>query len=147
MSPAPRPPRIVRVFQVVYVLITANFLLPAISYVVAPEIAEAQFQEMNVMLGGGAYLPPRHELWHMLAAGNVFALAFMCALLLFDVRRFQPVLPALVFLKMCSAIYSLVLAVHVGIPAFYGVFVLDSVTSLTMWFFATRAYRALSPAR
>jgi hypothetical protein len=136
----------VRAFRVVYGILILNFLLPAISYAVAPGIAEAQFSEWNELLGGAAYAPPRHELWHMLGTTNVVALAFMCALLFWDVRRFSPVLPALLVLKGASAAYSLVLAVALGIPAFYAVFVLDGVTTLAMWFFARRALRVSSAA-
>ena len=137
----------VRAFQVVYAILVANFLFPAISYVTAPGVAESQFSQMNVMLGGGPYVVgERHELWHMLGAGNVFTLAGMCALLLWDLRRFYPILPALLLLKGCSAIYSLVLAIRLGIPAFHAVFVLDSFTCGVIWFFATRARRALSAA-
>lgn len=131
-----------RAFRVVYGFLVLNFLLPAISYAVAPGIAEEQFAQWNRMLGGGDYSPPRHELWHMLGTTNVVALAFMCALLWWDVRRFYPVLPALLVLKGASSLYSLVLAVALDLPAFYAVCVLDGVTTAAMWFFARRAHRA-----
>ena len=143
--PRRRAPPIVFAFRAVYALLVANFLLPAISYVVAPATAEATMDRLNRLLGGGAFPAGESPLWHMLAVGNVMTLAFLCALLLVDLRRFYPALPALLFLKGFSALYSLLIAIaDPRLPAFFAVFVLDGATTLAMWLFATRAHRALA---
>ena len=136
-----------RSFQVVYTILVLNFLLPAISYIVAPQLTYQTLDQVNRLLGGGPY--PAVEsghLWHMLGTGNVFTLSFMCGLILFDLKRFYPVLPALLFLKGFSAIYALFIAAANGVPFFYGVFFLDGITCAAMWLFATRAHRALAVA-
>lgn len=133
-------PPIVRAFQIVYTILVLNFFLPAVSYVAAPELTYGTLDQVNRLLGGGPY--PAVEsghLWHMLGTGNVFTLALMCGLLLWDLKRFYPVLPALLFLKGFSALYALCIAIWNHVPFFYAVFALDGVSSLAMWFFATRA--------
>lgn len=132
-----------KAFKAVYAFLVLNFFLPAVSYVVAPQMTYDTLDQVNRLLGGGPY--PAVEsghLWHMLGTGNVFTLAFMCGLLWWDLKRFRPVLPALLFLKGFSAIYALFIGAAHGIPFFYGVFALDGVTCVAMWFFATRALRA-----
>ena len=64
-----------RAFQVVYTILVLNFLLPAISYIVAPQMTYQTLDQVNRLLGGGPY--PAVEsghLWHMLGTGNVFTL-------------------------------------------------------------------------
>lgn len=140
-------PRAVRAFRIVYVILILNFFIPSISYMVRPELMVASVDQINRLLGGGPYpVVESGQLWHMLAVGNVMALAFMCALLLVDLRRFWPVLPALAFLKGYSSLYSLWIAAAHHLPVFYAVFVLDGVTVLAMVVFATRAYRAITGA-
>jgi hypothetical protein len=138
-------PRAVRAFQIVYTILVLNFLIPAISYMVRPALVLANVDQINRVLGGGPYpLVESGQLWHMLAVGNVMTLAFLCALLLVDLRRFWPALPALAFLKGYSSLYSLWIAAAHHLPVFYAVFALDGVTTLAMVFFATRAHRALT---
>ena len=138
-------PRSVLAFRIVYTLLVLNFFLPAVSYVVAPELTYRTLDQVNRLLGGGPY--PAVEsghLWHMLGTGNVFTLALMCALLLTDLKRFYPVLPALMFLKGFSAVYALFIGLAHQIPFFDAVFALDGVTTFAIWFFATRAHQAMS---
>ena len=81
----------VRTFKVVYALVALNFILPAISYIVAPALALGTLDQVNRALGGGAYpFVESGQLWHMLGVGNVMTLGFMCLLLLVDLRRFYP---------------------------------------------------------
>jgi hypothetical protein len=137
-------PRTYRAFQVVYAFLVLNFALPAVSYMIAPEVTIATLDRVNRALGGGPYpFTETGQVWHMLAVGNVMTLAFMCALLLVDVRRFYPVLPALAFLKAYSALYSLGIGVHHACPAFVAIFVLDGTTTVAMVVFARAARRAL----
>ncbi len=119
-----------KVFRLGYALLALNFLLPAASYVVAPGIAIEVMDRVNRLLGGGPWPSAEDsELWHLLAVGNVATLGFMCLLIFWDLRRYRPVLPALVFLKAFSALYALARAAAGGPPAFYGVFLLDGVTT------------------
>lgn len=135
-------PRAVAVFRVAYALLTLNFAVPVVSYLVRRDLAESTFAGVNAALGGGP-VTEGGELWHMLAIGNVATLALLCAMLLLDLRRAYPALPALLFLKATSAFVSLGLAVTKGIPAFYAVFLLDGTTTLVMGLTARAAYDAL----
>ncbi|MBS2021298.1 MAG: hypothetical protein JST92_02740, partial [Deltaproteobacteria bacterium] len=137
--------RAVRRFQLVYLALGLNFLLPAISYVVDPAITLRSIDALNRLLGGGAYpLSEGGHLWHMLAVTNVFTLAFLCFLLLADLPRFFPALPGLAFLKGASAVYALCLGLAHGVPFFLGVFALDGASTVAMVAFAVPAHRALT---
>ena len=136
-----------RAFQVVYAILVLNFAIPAVSYMVAPEMTVDTLDRVNRLLGGGPY-PFREsgQVWHMLAVGNVMTLAFMCALILADVRRFRAVLPALAFLKAYSALYSAWIGTHHHCPAFLAIFALDGATTIAMVVFARLALRAVGDA-
>ncbi len=90
-------------------------------------------------LGGRGDWVETGHLWHMLAVGNVLTLGFLCLLIRSDVVRFLPALPVLVFLKMCSALLSLGVALAQDVPAFFAVFVLDASTSVLMAVLSLRA--------
>lgn len=137
-----------KAFKVAYALLTLNFLLPAISYIAAPQLTYDTLDQVNRMLGGGPYpgVEGGGHLWHMLGTGNVFTLAFMCGLLWWDLKRYRAALPALLFLKGFSAVYALFIGAAHGIPFFFAVFALDGVSCGVMWFFATRALRGEAPA-
>jgi len=142
----PDPPEL-RHFRWVYIVLTLNFLIPALGYEFAPSLAIAEFSRIGRILGGGDYALAAGEtghVWRILGAGNVLALAFMCALLCWDLRRFQVVLIPLVFLKSTAALgYLGVWLTVTRYPAFLAVFVFDSLTVAAMIFFAGRARRAL----
>jgi len=133
-------------FRAVYTFLAIQFIVPAISYMVAPATTIATLDKANQLLGGAPYV--FHEatgsVWHMLAVGNVMTLGFMCAIMAWDLERFYGMLPGLAFLKGFSALYSLGLGFAVHIPMFFGVFVLDGVTTLAIVFFARRAHRELT---
>jgi hypothetical protein len=136
--------RAYRTFRIVYAAIALNFVLPAISYIVAPEAAIGTLDRVNRLLGGGAYpFVESGSLWHMLGVGNVMTLGFMCGLLFVDLRRFYPVLPALAFLKAFSAAYATWIGLSQACPAFVAIGVLDGSTTIAMVVFAVRARRAL----
>jgi hypothetical protein len=139
----PSAPAALTQFRVVYAFLTLNFILPAISYVVSPGTAVDTVQKINAALGGPAWPVESGQMWHMLAVGNVMTLGVMCAMLLVDLRRFYPILPALAFLKGFSSLYSLALGFTHGLPGFFAIFLLDGVTTAAMIFFATRARRVL----
>lgn len=131
-----------RAFQIVYAFLTLNFVIPAISYIVAPEVTVATLDRVNRMLGGGPYpFVESGQVWHMLAVGNVMTLGAMCFMLLVDLRRFYPILPALAFLKGFSATYSAWIGATLHAPAFLAIAVLDGTTTVAMVFFAVRARR------
>ena len=141
------PSRAYRAFRIVYAAIALNFILPAISYIVAPEAAIGTLARLNRLLGGGAYpFVESGGLWHMLGVGNVMTLGFMCGLLFVDLRRFYPVLPALAFLKAFSALYATWIGLSHACPAFLAIGALDGSTTLAMIFFAVRARRTLDDA-
>ena len=136
-----------RRFQAAYTLISLNFLIPALSYAVAPGLAVASFERVGMLLGGGPYAAAAGEtghMWQVLGATNVLALAFMCLLLQWDLKRFYPVLAPLLFLKGTTAFLYLCIYVFVDrYPAFLAVFFLDSGTALAMAYFAVRARASL----
>jgi hypothetical protein len=147
---APRTsPREVTQARWVFALLAAQFIAPAISYLVQPTVALGTLDAVNRLLGGGAYVA--HEstghLWHMLAVGNVMTLGFLCALLALDLGRFGAALPGLVFLKSFSALFSLGQGLTGGPPLFLAVFALDGLTSVAMVVFGVRGLRALRRER
>ena len=142
-SPSPKTDPRVRAFRLVYLVAGAQFALPALSYAVAPHLAEESLDQLNRLLGGGAWphLGMGGQPWHMLAVGNVATLAFLCFLIQSDLARWWAAVPALLFLKGFSALYSIVLAAQLRLPAFLGIFALDGEPSA-----ATSALRS-TPAR
>lgn len=138
-------PREVTQARLVFAFLAAQFIAPAISYLVQPEVALGTIDAVNRLLGGGPYvaLESRGHLWHMLAVGNVMTLGFVCALLAVDLGRFGGSLPGLVFLKGFSALFSLGLGLTGGPPFFLAVFLLDGLTSAAMVFFGVRGLKAL----
>lgn len=145
----PRAPRELTQARWLFALLAVQFIGPALSYLLTPQLAIASLDEVNRMLGGGPYVvnESHGHVWHMLAVGNVMTLGFMCALLAIDLERFFPTLPALAFLKGFSALSSLALGLTDGPPLFLAVFVLDGATTVAMVVFGIRAHRALRRQR
>ena len=135
-----------RNFQIVFTLLTLNFVIPAISYALAPQIAADQFRQINALLGGSSYDFPEaaSRLWRYLGAANVMTLGLMCFLLQWDLRKYRVILLPLFFLKSYNA--TLYLFGYFGAPqypAFLAVAIFDYITSWAFWFFSTRAHRAI----
>ena len=134
-----------RNFQMVFTLLTLNFAIPTLTYVFAPEVAHEQFVTLNALLGGDPYGFPEHasKFWRYLGAANVATLAFMCALLQWNLRRNIAVLTPLVFMKSLAATLWLAgfLSSSDYYPAFLAAAILDYVTSGAFVWFAVRAYR------
>ena len=133
-----------RDFQVVYAILTLNFALPSIGYIFFPEATHEQFVALNAMLGGAPYTfaEAQSSFWRFLGAANVATLAFMCAMLQWNLRRNFVVLVPLTFMKTLAA--TLWLAGFIDAPhypAFLAAAVLDYVTSAMFVFFAIRARR------
>ena len=137
-----QPCRRYRDFQIAYTLLTLNFVLPAISYAVAPETAMEQLTWLNALLGGAPYTFPEaaSRVWRYLGAANVMTLGLMCALLQLDLKRFYPVLVPLTFLKAYNA--TLFLFGFFAAPQYkvlLAVALFDYLTSAAFVFFARRA--------
>ncbi len=138
-----------RQFRLVYAFLAAQFILPAISYIVSPATTIETLDKINRALGGGAYVVTEtsSSLWHMLAVGNVMTLGFMCGIMAWDLKRYYGMLPGLAFLKGFSALYSLCLGFTEHVPMFFGVFVLDGITAGAIVFFARRAHREIAESK
>jgi hypothetical protein len=138
-----QPSRRYRDFQLVFTLLTLNFLIPAVSYTCFPDVALAQFQDLNVRLGGGPYpfAEADSHVWRYLAASDVMTLGVMCLLLQVNLRRFFPILLPLTFMKAMTAVQFLYgYLTNPQVPAFLAVFVLDGLTALAFVVFARRAH-------
>ncbi len=138
-----QPSKSYRNFQFVYIFFVLNFVIPAISYAVAPEVAIGQFRRTNTMLGGADYTFPEEQsrVWRYLGAANVMTLGLLCALLTWDLKRYRPVLGPLIFLKGYNA--SLFLFGWFAArqyPVLLAVALYDYLTCVGFWYFATRAY-------
>lgn len=140
----PAVPREVTQARWVFGVLAVQFIVPACSYLLEPQAALTTLDQLNRLLGDAPYSAAenRGHVWHMLAVGNVMTLGFSCALLAFDLRRFYPALPSLLFLKAFSASFSLGLALTGGPRFFFAVFALDGSTTLLMVVMAVRARRA-----
>lgn len=138
-----------RDFQIAFTILTLNFAIPTLSYIFAPELAHAQFQSLNTLLGGAEYAvaEPASHFWRYLGAANVATLAFMCLLLQLDLERFAPVLLPLSFMKALAATLWLAgYLAHPEWPAFLAAALLDYLTTGAFIFFAERARRAVVQA-
>ncbi len=138
-----QPSKAYRNFQVVFTILTLNFAIPALSYTFAPAQAIDGFMQVNRLLGGGAYPfdESSSELWRILAAANVAALAFMCFILQLDLQRLYAVLAPLCFLKGWAALgLAGLYVVHPDVPLFLAGALLDGVTCAAFIVFTTRAH-------
>ena len=131
-----------RNFQLVFTVLTLNFAIPSVIYIVAPELAHQQFVDMNASLGGGAYVFPEYasSFWRYLGAANVATLALMCFLLQLNLRRWYAVLLPLTFMKSLAATLWLAGWFQTPeYPAFLAAAILDYASSFAFVFFARRA--------
>ena len=135
-----------RNFQLVYTVLTLNFLIPATSYLVTPDVAVQSIHDMSALLTDAPYeVSEESHMWRFLAVSDVMTLGFMCLLLQLNLRRWFAILLPLMFLKGSCVVASAYVGLFQYQHAFFIVpVVLDSVTVLAMWFFATRAHRQIS---
>lgn len=136
-----------RIFQIVFTILTLNFAIPSISYILTPDAAIGQFASLNELLGGEVYTAPENDgfFWRYLGIANVMTLALMCFLLQIDLRRFFPVLLPLAFMKGSAATFWLAgFFAHTENPAFLAAAFLDYGTTAAFLFFAVRARREIS---
>jgi hypothetical protein len=142
-----QPSAAYRNFQIVFSILTLNFVVPALSYTFAPEAAVDSFVRLNEWLGGAAFTFPEagSRLWRYLGAANVMTLGLMCFLLQLNVRRFFPVLLPLTFMKTYAALAWLGgFFADTGARVFLAAAILDLVTSVCFVFFAARARRDIA---
>lgn len=140
-----QPSSAYRNFQIAFAILTLNFFLPAISYVVAPEIAQESFSDIGRVLGGGAYGFPEAQsrVWRYLGAANVMTLALMCFLMMRDLRRYYVLLWPLCFLKGYNAALFVAGWFSTGYPAFLAVGLFDFATVAAFVHFSRAAWRRM----
>lgn len=149
-----QPNRDHRNLHIVLGLLGLHFLVASLVYVFSPNAAIAQLRQVGALLGQPYPVSEVGHVWRVLAAGNVFTLAFLCFAIQANVRRFEPFILAFLVLKLVSAFgYLAVFLVGHAAPwtmlgypflPFVGVFVWDSFNAWLVWFFGRRAYRSLA---
>jgi hypothetical protein len=138
-----QPSRRYRNFQIVFTILTLNFIIPATTYTLAPHVAIDQMLDVNRLLGGVEYTFPeaQSQVWRYLGASCVMTLGFCCLLLQLNLRRYYAVLVPLTFMKLFAATCWLVGWLRApGYRFFLAAAVLDFVTSWAFVFFARRAH-------
>ena len=135
----------IKAFQVVYTILTLNFIVPAIAYCFAPEQAAETYYTLGSYIGMEATQPWSEEsrFWLILGIGNVATLGFLCFLMLRDLRANYNMLLPLCFLKGCSILGFLIAWFIHGHPSFLIGVVFDSLTIFCMIYFARNAYREM----
>ncbi len=134
-----------RNFQIVFTLLTINFIFPALSYFFAPDLALAQFRSLAALLGGGTYpLPEQSYIWRVLASSNVFTLGFICLLLQLDLPRFRAAIPVFVVLKGYTALgFLYVFLFQLHLPLFLAITLWDGLAVFLFLFLGRRALRSI----
>lgn len=143
-----QPARAYRDFQIVFTLLTLNFVIPAVSYALMPDVAMSQLAKINEILGGAASSFPEAQsrIWRYLGAANVMTLGLMCFLMQWNLRRYRAILLPLIFLKAYNS--TLFLFGYFATPqyrALLAIAIFDYVTSWAFWFFSRRAYNQIKP--
>lgn len=139
-----QPNRAYRNFVVIYTILVLNFLIPAASYYIDRDAATTSFYRIGSLFGAERAASEDSYIWWILGAGNVLTLAVMCAMLLVNLRRFYPILPALVALKGFSSIgFTVLFVAGPHNMTFLAAGVLDGVTVAAMLYFAIHAHRAI----
>lgn len=143
-----QPCRRYRDFQLVFTVLTLNFVIPAFVYTFDPQAAMDQFLALNALLGGADYTFPEasSRVWRYLAAANVMTLGLCCLLLQLELRRLFAVIVPLTFMKLYAATCWLVGWMLAPEYLFFlGAAVLDFVTSGAFLWFGLRARREIEP--
>jgi hypothetical protein len=139
--------RTYRNMQIVFTLLTLNFIIPSLSYFFAPRVAYQSFLAIGRAMGAGEYpFPEEGHLWRVLAFGNVFTLGTLTFLMQWNLRKWHVLVPVFTVLKSCSALgYLYVWLVELPYPVFLGVFFFDSLAVFLVVWFGGSAYRSLGP--
>jgi hypothetical protein len=137
-----QPARAYRNFQLVYSVLTLQFLIPSLTYLIAPEIALETVHWISARLGAPYPFSEESHVWRMLAFSDVWTLGSMCLILQLNLRRWYPVLLPLLICKGSSVVGSAYIYFFQEAHPFLLVPVfLDAFTVWAMWYFATRARR------
>ncbi|MBI2521215.1 MAG: hypothetical protein HYV97_12380 [Bdellovibrio sp.] len=139
-----QPSRAYRNFQVVFTFLSLNFIIPAFSYAIAPQIVAEQFHQINNLMGGVPYTFPEEmsRMWRYLGAANVMTLGLMCFMLQINLRKFKAILIPLSFLKGYNALLFLLgFLASPQYRVFLAIAILDFVTTGAFIFFAGKAIR------
>jgi len=134
-----------RAFHVVYTALALNFIIPVLIYIFDPQGAVAGFVQVGQLFSATPY--PHSEdsmLWRVLGIANVATLGFSCVLLQVNLRRYFAALLPLLFLKSMASVGFLVAYVSEPHPSYMAACLFDAITVAAMWFFATRAHRAMA---
>ena len=131
-------------FRIVYWVLTLNFFFPALYYIIDAGHSASLFYSLGIPFGV-TDVPFTEEsmFWRVLGIGNVATLGFCCALMLYDLKRFWPVLVPLVFLKGCSVVGFAMAFLSLHHPSFAIGVVFDGVTMAAMIYFARKGYNEL----
>ncbi len=142
-----------RNMHIVLGLLGLHFLVASLTYLLSPNAAIAQFRSIGAWVGQPYPVSEVGHVWRILAAGNVFTLAFLCFAIQSNVRRYEPLISVFLVLKLFSAFGFLSVFVvgraapwtMLGYPflPFLGVFVWDSLNAWMVWYFAGKAEREL----
>lgn len=136
-----------KAFHIVYTLLALNFIIPVITYAVAPSIAVGQFADIGKLFGITYTHTEDSVLWWVLAIANVSTLGFCCLLLQVNLKKYYVCLIPLIFLKSMASLGFLTVYIFVEqFPAYLAAFLFDGITVFLMWFFATRAYKEITEA-
>lgn len=139
-----QPNKRYRNFQIVYTILTLNFAIPAFSYYTDRDGNIERARRIGELLGTPEFPESeKSQIWWILGSGNVATLAFMCFLLQLNLRRYRPVLPALMFLKAASSIGYGVLFAKTRNRFFGAASLLDAVTTASMAYYATSAFEEI----
>jgi hypothetical protein len=137
-----QPARAYRNFQVVYSVLALQFLIPSLTYLIAPELALETVHQVSDLLGAPYPFSEESHVWRMLAFSDVWTLGSMCLILQLNLRRWYPVLLPLLICKGSSVVGSAYIYVfQEAHPFLLVVVLLDSLTVWVMWYFASRARR------
>lgn len=148
-----QPNKAYRNAHVVLGLLGLHFLVASMVYFWSPLAAMAQFRSAGAMLGQPYPVSEYSHVWRILAAGNVFTLAFLCFAIQVNPKRFEALIPVFLVLKGFSAL-GFLFAYVVGRAApwtmlgypfapFLAVFLWDSVNAWMVWYFGGRARDAV----
>lgn len=141
-----QPCRRYRNFQIVFMALTLNFIIPALTYTFSPQTAMDQFLQINEVLGGAEYTfdESGSHVWRYLAAANVITLGLCCLLLQIDLRRLFAVIIPLTFMKAYATACWLVGWILAPQYMFFlAAAILDFVTCCLFLWFAPRAKKEI----
>ena len=137
-----QPIKSYRNFQIIFFLLTLNFVIPALSYAMTPDLAINQFSKLSQLLGSGEYSQPETQtrMWRHLAAANVMTLGVMCFLMMLNLRKYRLILFPLAFLKAFNASLFFLDYLAYDNRAFLAVAVFDFFTTWLFVHFSKKAY-------